>query len=148
LGPFVSYEENEALRRNKNWQRFPPFQPGSEWQQIIESFDWRRAVAGYLFREVTMEDYFREFVHTLASLRRVTTESLASLKDKLVSVLKNFFFLRHWRSGKANHYQLPMMAKSMGTSYALVTHYQWQKMYCQIAQYELNVLVHQFVGKV
>ena len=38
---------------------FIVLQDGSEWQKLLDEFDWKRSAALYFFRKKKMEDYFR-----------------------------------------------------------------------------------------
>lgn len=62
---------------------------GSDWQEILSAFDWHQTAFQYIHRKVTMEDYLREFIHTLASFRDIESEPIEALKEKLVFLAEN-----------------------------------------------------------
>ncbi|XP_040563242.1 uncharacterized protein [Lepeophtheirus salmonis] len=49
-------------------------------------FNWRLSAAEYVLHKRMMPDYFRSYVHALASYRGVIEESLESLRSRLISL--------------------------------------------------------------
>ncbi len=74
----IEHAKVERALNNKDLQ--------SLFSDFLSTENWKYTAAQYLFRNLTMEDYFNEFVHTLACARGVRVENLANLEKKLIAL--------------------------------------------------------------
>lgn len=54
------------------------------WYGLLQSFDWKRSAAMYVFRIISMEDFLAQFIVIYANLRQKKQEKISELATSLV----------------------------------------------------------------